>query len=268
MKAKTLAIGAAAILLAASCSNNQTEQTKEDSLSFTHFTQSQAYKLDNSASVYQTDSDLMVLCSADLLIPADLLGKDTDTFRTAVENATVKAGTPDSVSSLFMRQASDFGFSATEVAMPAGMSAADYDGYYGVTGSVSTLTPELVSYRIEHDTYMPRAAHGEYTVTYINYDINSGRVLTLDNIFTSEGLEALPELISHRANLMSGFIGDTEISALPSDGNFTITDDNHIIFVYQPMEVASYAQGVINVPFDLFRLAQYMTPEAKALFKL
>lgn len=268
MKTKSLAIGAAALVFAASCSNNQTEQVKDDTLSFTQYTQSQAYKLDNSATVYQTDSDLMVLCRADLLLPENLLGKDSETLRSAVEEAALKTASLDSVSSYFKAQASDFGFTATEVAQPAEMTDADYDGYYGVTGTVSTLTPDLVSYRLEQNSYTPRAAHGEYSVTYINYDINGGKVLTLDNIFTSEGLEALPELISHRANLMSGFIGDTEIAALPGDGNFTLTDDNKIIFVYQPMEVASYAQGVINVPFDLFRLAQYMTPEAKTLFKL
>lgn len=41
-----------------------------------------------------------------------------------------------------------------------------------------------------------------------------------------------------------------------------------IVFVYQPYEVASYAQGKIRVSFYPYELVDYMTPFAVNYFKL
>ena len=63
-------------------------------------------------------------------------------------------------------------------------------------------------------------------------------------------------------------LGPTDITALPSMGNFYLDLDGHIVFVYQPCEVASHAQGEIAVPFYDFQLSDYMTAEGSALFGL
>ncbi|MDE6158420.1 MAG: RsiV family protein [Muribaculaceae bacterium] len=59
--------------------------------------------------------------------------------------------------------------------------------------------------------------------------------------------------------------GTTDINALPGDDNFYLTPDGNIIFAYQPYEVASYAQGEIQIPIPAYMISQYLTPEAQEL---
>jgi hypothetical protein len=78
----------------------------------------------------------------------------------------------------------------------------------------------------------------------------------------------LPERIAEQAEAMSDMIGPTTVGDLPADGNFYISSEGEIVFAYQPYEVASYAQGPINIPFYSYELIDYMTDEGIALFHL
>ncbi len=265
------------MLIAGACSMNDSE-VKTSDITFRYYNEAQLFRLENSASIYECDSDLRVVCRASLIMPEHFLEKNINTLTDSIEVAVFDSigGLADYEKTL-TAAASGFGFKAQPLILtqperdslaviPLGQT--DYDGFYTVSGSVATMTPTLISYRVERLQYAPRAAHGDYDVKYINYDVESDRVLTLDNIFTSEGLQALPALISRRARLMAGVIGETSINALPAEGNFHITPAGNIEFIYQPYEVASYAQGIIRVPFEPYSLIDFMTDFGKQAFNL
>jgi hypothetical protein len=67
---------------------------------------------------------------------------------------------------------------------------------------------------------------------------------------------------------MSDIIGATSVSELPADGNFYISSEGEIVFSYQPYEIASFAQGTINIPFYAYELIDYMSAEGIELFNL
>ena len=104
-----------------------------------------------------------------------------------------------------------------------------YDGLCSVTGSVESLTAKVLSYGVTASSYIPRAAHGMYTTFYINYDAVSGKVFTVGDLFTKDGLEKLPETLKSAAADMRGFIGPTEIDGIPHGGNFCISADGDTI---------------------------------------
>ena len=81
-------------------------------------------------------------------------------------------------------------------------------------------------------------------------------------------LKDLPALIARRAIEQEATFGPTKISSLPANDNFYISADGEIVFAYQPYEIASYAQGFINVPFFPYELAEHMTPAGLAIFGL
>lgn len=275
MKKILLIVPAAAMLLAACTGEKETENT---AITFRYVNEAQVFVLENSASVYECDSDLRVACRANLILPERFLDKNIGPLIDSIEVAAFDSiGGLAAVQSTFRAAASEFGFNAVPevlttperdslAVIPLGMT--DYDGFYTVSGTVATMTPTVISYRIETSGYAPRAAHGDYSVKYVNYDVESGRVVTLDNIFTPEGLRALPAKIARRASLMSGVIGETSVNALPADGVFWITPAGNIEFIYQPYEVASYAQGIIRVPFEPYSLIDYMTDFGKTVFDL
>ena len=67
---------------------------------------------------------------------------------------------------------------------------------------------------------------------------------------------------------MADKIVTTTITDLPCDNNFYISSEGEIVFSYQPYEVASYAQGIIDIPFYPYELVSYMTPYAINFFGL
>jgi hypothetical protein len=142
-------------------------------------------------------------------------------------------------------------------------------GYDFITGYVAHLTTELLVYCVRTESYEPGAAHGITLRRYINFLLEGkGEVITLDRIFTPKGLAKLPARIAEQAEAMSDIIGVTAVSELPADGNFYISSEGEIVFSYQPYEIASFAQGTINIPFYAYELIDYMSDEGIALFNL
>lgn len=277
MKKAIIIIPTVAMLVAGACNMNDSE-VKTSDITFRYHNEAQLYRLENSARVYDCDSDLRVVCRASLMLPEHFLGKKIGTLADSIEVAAF-----DSIGGLadyekaFTAAASNFGFHAVPLILTQperdslaviSLGQTDYDGFYTVSGTVATMTPSLISYRVERSEYAPRAAHGDYSVKYINYDIDADSVLTLNNIFTAEGRRELPRLIARRARLMAPLIGETSIHALPAEGNFYITPAGNIEFIYQPYEVASYAQGIIRVPFEPYSLIDHMTDFGKKAFDL
>ena len=90
-------------------------------------------------------------------------------------------------------------------------------------------------------------AHGLSGKYYTCVDLETGRKLTFNDVFTKESEEALTAII-RREKPQDYIYFYTEIK--PND-NFYF-DSNGIIFVYNPYEIAPYSAGVIEiyVPFN------------------
>lgn len=264
-----LALSLAAVITAStSCSKSEPEPCT--TITIEPLTACCAYRLEGSAGDFNSDSDLVWLDTVAIMMPTVIYDNDVEPLRRAILGAAFGSDTIQSdveISSLMGGCAIDAGYDTLHIAVTADMATSS-DGLHSISGNICSLTPTLLTYRINSYTYMPRAAHGMYTNTYITYDISKGDIITLEDIFTAEGLEALPALIARQARRMASILGTTRITALPVDGNFYIDLDGTLAFIYQPYEVASYAQGEIAVPFYPYKLSEHMTPRGLALFGL
>lgn len=267
-KTKVALILLTVVSVAMTVSCDRSDKHSEDEILFSYLTAERSYRLDGSATDYGEDRDLCFGSSARLILPQILRGHDATDLRDSILTLAFGrcAGNTDTliVNSLAER-AAEIGYAVSDTVLPDSVIAATpnflsrYDGFYSVVSDVETLTGNILSYGVKYSTYIPHAAHGMYGVSYVNYDIDSMRVISLESLFTPEGIDALPEIIRQTATDMVSVIGKTEIAGLPANGNFCISSDNKIVFTYQPYEVASYAQGVIEIPLPAYILANYLT---------
>ena len=261
-----------AVLLTAAvsaCSSSSSDTEKSEIMTFSCLTGSKSYYLDDTAQEFNRDADLVYRDSAVIVMPESLYSLDITNLREAIMKMAFDTvcSTPRQAMDAFFEDAVDrLGYSFTEV--PDSLASEEADGFTTVTGDVYNFTSRRLTYRIADYTYLPGAAHGMHTCLFLTFDMENGDIITLDELFTAEGLERLPEIIATRARKLQSLIGPTEIEALPSDGNFFISLDDEIVFVYQPYEVASYAQGLIMVPFHPYQLADLLTPRALSFFNL
>lgn len=268
-----LSITALMLLAAAGCS--RPAERSRDSVEFATESAVQAYTLDNSAADYGLDSDLRVACRSSLLLPQAIYDNDISQLQDTIRAVAYGKGDGISLPQDFFRTAAEeFGFSVTPLeltpqitdSIAAGIAAAGaFDGFVNVDGYAVTLTQRILSYAVASESYAPRAAHGIYETRYLNYDIAGNRVFGLADIFTGEGLTRLPAIISRKASLMAPVVGSTTIEALPSDNNFTVNAEGNITFIYQPYEVASYAQGIIAVPVQTYTVDSLLTDYGRNL---
>lgn len=269
MKTRHLTIAAISTLaiLGQACSNSAEDNS---TIAFATIHGSAAYRLDNSAQDFDRDSDIIYFDSASIILPTVIYNQDITGLQDSIMKAAFDTICTDHVAAMkssFGKYAGESGYNLTEI--PAGN-----DMLYGsggvtlVSGNVFSLSPKLLTYRVSSYNYPAGAAHGLTTNRYITYDILDARIISLDFIFTPEGLKQLPAVIAQKAASMKSQIGATEITALPSGGNFYIDLSESIVFVYEPYEVASYAQGEIAIPFYPYQLSDYMTAEALNLFNL
>lgn len=245
-----------------------------DEIRFSYRMVEKSYRLPGSAADYDQEHDLSIGCRAQFILPEVLRGKDAATLRDSVLSAAFGScqGSTDSLVAGCMRRfAEGLRYQAVDTIIPDSVVADNpnflsrYDGCYSATADIETMTGRLVVYAVTVSSYIPHAAHGMYRTTYVNYDIDSARVVTLGRIFSPEGIEALPGILRDIAASMASNIGRTDIEALPQGDNFYITAGNDIVFAYQPYEVASYAQGEIRIPVPAYLLANYLTDYGTAL---
>lgn len=260
-------VGSAALLGAAACSESPADNT---TIAFETIGGSAAYRLDGSGRDYDCDSDLVYYDTACIVMPTVIFNQDITALQDSILQAafdTVAVDHLEAMKTYFRATASEAGYPVVET--DHGDKERDSsDGLTAVTGNVFSLSPELLTYRVNHYVLPPHSANGISTNRYITYSIPQGKILNLQDLFTPEGLEKLPAEIAARARALRSLLGPTNVTELPASGNFYIDLDGSIAFVYEPSEVASFAQGEICVPFYPYQLTEYMTATALKLFGL
>ena len=250
-----------------SCTTKSSYETHP--LSFATISAGKTYRLKGSAKALDHRDDLIFVDSVSLLMPSLVENKDVRYIQDAILKAAFDSTAVDHASLIedyFEKNAREIGFEA--VPSDSSLNYIQADGYEMIRGYVINLTPGLMVYCVSNYNMMPIAAHGMQTRSYINYSIDTNKVISLSDLFTPEGLSALPSLIAKRAEDNVAVNGPTEITALPANGNFYLSPAGEIVFAYQPYEVASYAQGFINIAFYPYELINYLTPSAVSYFGL
>lgn len=260
----TITAAAGIILAFATTSCDKAKEYVDNSIAFNTLSQEKTYILKGSKTAYDVDSDLTYSCEARMLMPTALCGHNVDSLQDAILKVafdTVATQHSQLIDSAFYNEAKAIGYTPVDTVMPVGNT----DGTFIVEGDVASLSSKIMSYSITSSNYMPYAAHGMYETYYINYDLANGRIFTLFDLFTNEGLAVLPDTLAQVAKSMRNYIGPTELTALPAKGNFYIDLRGDLIFVYQPYEIASYAQGIIEIPVPAYQLADFLTDYGRQL---
>lgn len=110
---------------------------------------------------------------------------------------------------------------------------------------------DLLSLGFYHYNYSG-GAHGNYGLTPASYDLRTGRRLRYDDIFQPTAAQQLPALLGQAVRLQltlrPGESLDKQlfVNKMPVTHQVFLTAGG-AVFVYQPYEIASYAQGEIHV---------------------
>lgn len=240
----------------------------DNSIAFSRVQYRHAYILEGCAADLGIDHEITYGTEVDMLMPTALYGHDVNTLAdTIMSRAFGKFGAPhlDIIEESMRADAASLDYALADTVLPDSVTnrqnfLACVDGFSAVQGDVETLTPKMLSIALTLSTYLPRAAHGNYGTIYVNYDIEDARVISLTDIISPDALPDVLERVQDIARTMLPVTGPTEIDALPEGDNFYLTASNEIVFSYQPYEVASYAQGEIQIPVPAYLIASSLTP--------
>ena len=143
------------------------------------------------------------------------------------------------------------------------------------TAGIGTYAPGL-SYEDQTNTYVlyrqtnllslayfhynfSGGAHGSYGSTVASYDLRTGKRLRYADIFRPEAAQQLPALLGQAVRplvgLASGDPLDKQlfVSKMPVTHNVYLTTGG-AVFIYQPYEIAAYAQGEVRVFLPLAKI--------------
>ena len=127
----------------------------------------------------------------------------------------------------------------------------DYEYYFFKADSLYFLNEEIIGKNF-YTEYYTGGAHGMYSYYYTYFDANTGIVYDYNNVFREK--EKVLDMIIKRLNKMDEdeFLFDS--NEIPQ---FELKPDT-IVFFFNPYEVASYAYGVVEVPFAFEEIKEYM----------
>lgn len=259
------------ILSATSCSQTDTPQPEPKAdICFNIVHADNTYSLIGSAADFYSDSDIVCNDYINLVIPSRIQNNDisalTDSILSLATDTIVRSADPQSaVAEWISKTAAQSGYK-TQAHAP---SKQNVDGFDHVNGFVVSLTDNTLVYCINASMYAPHAANGMTTRSYINYMITGGgRMLSLSDLFTPEGLKELPATIAERAADMAQYAGMVDIDDLPQGGNYYISSEGEIVFSYYPMEVGPHVLGTVEIPLYPSEVLDYLTPLAIDIFGL
>lgn len=132
---------------------------------------------------------------------------------------------------------------------PAAAASLNYELMKG--GSFVYNKNKLLSLSFETYDYAG-GAHGVNTIQYYHFDMNTGRIFGLSDLFEEEGQKKLLELVSAKCEIMKKDKNSEvfEESEIESCNNFYFDDEN-FYFVYNPYEIGPYSAGYISISLPI-----------------
>ena len=216
----------------------------------------------------QHASDTAQIVFEDCRIPASaLLGKEGEGYKIALSN--LEAGRIGiAAQSVGMARA------AFEAAVAyAKENGLDYDynysaamtcnWYYTVQGKFAEGFMDLQTYQVYSENYLG-GAHGMHYLIPNIINLKTGEIVTENELFKPGYVAPVTELIKSKLALDRG-VEDINESVMFSEG---LVPNGHcgvsgagVTWYYQPYEIASYAEGIIEVTVFWIDLKPYLNPE-------
>ncbi|MDE6117513.1 MAG: DUF3298 domain-containing protein [Duncaniella sp.] len=144
--------------------------------------------------------------------------------------------------------------------------------FNNVTASVLDLDDDMVTYQVVTSSYLG-GAHPDTGIHPFTYDMRSGKVLSVDNMFMPEARDSIvPVIVNALARQL-----DVSPAALDRAGIFSsqltyagvpYIANNILYFHYNPYEIAPYSSGMIDVAVYPYEVESMLTPEARSLFDM
>lgn len=147
-------------------------------------------------------------------------------------------------------------------------------GWFSQTNvNVPYQTKNTVSLSIETDDYTG-GAHGIYSTFYTNFDKKSLRVITKSKLFTDSALQVLTTLAEEQFRKINEIsaTADLEEQGYTFNNNKFYLNDNFILtpegitWLYNPYEIASYAQGAIELALNKEDILPLLNEEFKHIW--
>lgn len=140
-----------------------------------------------------------------------------------------------------------------------------YSYYKAIESHVQFYKNALLVYRIDYNEYTG-GAHGIYTSTFLNIDLNKKSPIKIDQLFIADYKEALTDLIwnqlmaenkvtTHEALEDLGYGSTGDIT--PTD-NFYLSSDG-ITFYYNVYDITPYAMGPVKVSIPFSMMAHLLS---------
>lgn len=126
-----------------------------------------------------------------------------------------------------------------------------------------TDSPTLTTYCIYKYSFTG-GAHGMYTESYVVFDRVGGRIMT-DRMFTNVRNASLLNVVNQQIKAESRI--KKEPLGAASELSQYYPGAKGMVFVFQPYEIASYAQGLITIVVPYSKLESFFTPEFKEMIK-
>lgn len=262
-----LAMATAVVMLTGCGDKNEQKAADQPSITFDTYSTTSTYSLKGSAKDFGQTADVVCSDGVSLLMPTKLNDADITMLRDSIMELALQNANADvnkAINTWLAAQAKESGYQ-TE---PSDAAPSAAEGFCNVKGYVVNLTPEMLVYCVTTDTYAPHAANGMTYDEYINFALGEGKILSLSDLFTADGLKALPGVIAEQAKEIPAYAGQVDITALPSNNNYYLSSEGQIVFSYAPIEVGPHSLGTVDIPFYPTELVSYMTPEAIQLFGL
>ena len=192
----------------------------------------------------------------------------TDNMLMDLRGDTLDGLPPVALSALYKEQRQLFFKSYREDAAASRLAPADTAGIGPYMGGLSyeDQTATYVLYRqadllsLEFFRYdFSGGAHGNYGSTGASYDLRTGRRLRYADIFRPEAAAQLPAMLATAVRPLVGLAADEPldkqlfVKQMPITKNVYLTAGG-AVFIYQPYEIAAYAQGEVRVFLPLSEL--------------
>ncbi len=135
---------------------------------------------------------------------------------------------------------------------------------------IAYQSPKLLTLAEWYYTYAG-GAHGSSNTTYYNIDLTTGKQLKLENILQQQGVDKLNGLLAKYFRMDRGLKKDEDLTEgglfenkLEYNANFYVTGKG-ICFSYAPYEIASYADGQVEIFIPFTELTKYLQPGFRKL---
>lgn len=273
-------LATASIICSIACSSPTSETNNPVNPSIDNFevcqtvkTISKSYLCEGEGAVFADSLKIYSTVQASVQWPDKLGGKNIKTLQDSLINAVYadsSATTIDqTLSALANRPEGIESFKMQPVdSVPTSTPAMVYQRM--TSASVISFNTDYIVYAINTYAYSG-GAHGISESHYVNYDINSGKVINFENAFIPNYENKLLDAI--KSSLMQQF-SVTNLEGLQNRGIFTdqlfvshniYLSGYDMVFHYNPYDIGPYALGSIDVRVPYYTIEELLTPDVRQL---